>query len=35
MADDLDPAETRERLDSLDVLLAFDGPDRASFLLMS
>ena len=33
MASDLDPAETREWLDSLDAVLAFDGPGRASFLL--
>ena len=33
MADDLDPAETREWLESLDAVLAFDGPDRATFLL--
>ena len=33
MASDLDPAETREWLDSLDAVLEFDGPDRASFLL--
>ena len=33
MADDLDPAETREWRDSLDAVLAFDGPDRATFLL--
>ncbi len=33
MPDDLDPAETREWLDSLDAVLEFDGPDRAYFLL--
>jgi pyruvate dehydrogenase E1 component len=33
MASDLDPAETREWLDSLDAVLEFDGPGRASFLL--
>ena len=33
MASDLDPAETREWLDSLDAVLEFDGPDRAYFLL--
>jgi pyruvate dehydrogenase E1 component len=33
MADDLDPAETWEWPDSLDAVLAFDGPDRATFLL--
>ena len=30
---DFDPAETRDWLDSLDAVLAFDGPDRATFLL--
>ncbi|MBV9092567.1 MAG: pyruvate dehydrogenase (acetyl-transferring), homodimeric type [Streptosporangiaceae bacterium] len=33
MADDLDPAETREWRDSLDTVLEFEGPDRATFLL--
>jgi pyruvate dehydrogenase E1 component len=33
MADDLDPLETREWLDSLDAVLEFDGPQRAAFLL--
>ena len=33
MASDLDPAETREWLESLDAVLEFDGPGRASFLL--
>jgi len=33
MADDRDPVETREWLDSLDAVLEFDGPDRATFLL--
>jgi hypothetical protein len=33
MAQDLDPAETEEWLDSLDAVLEFDGPDRATFLL--
>ena len=33
MPSDLDPAETREWLDSLDAVLEFDGPDRAYFLL--
>jgi pyruvate dehydrogenase E1 component len=33
MQGDLDPVETREWLDSLDAVLAFDGPDRAYFLL--
>jgi pyruvate dehydrogenase E1 component len=30
---DVDPVETREWLDSLDAVLAFDGADRAYFLL--
>jgi pyruvate dehydrogenase complex dehydrogenase (E1) component len=30
MAEDLDPAETRKWLDSLDSVLEFDGPDRAT-----
>jgi pyruvate dehydrogenase E1 component len=33
MPSDLDPAETREWLDSLDAVLEFDGPDRSCFLL--
>ena len=33
MLKDLDPAETREWLDSLDSVLAFEGPERAEFLL--
>jgi pyruvate dehydrogenase E1 component len=33
MADDLDPVETREWLESLDSVLEFDGADRATFLL--
>jgi pyruvate dehydrogenase E1 component len=32
-ADDFDPVETREWLESLDTVLEFDGPDRATFLL--
>jgi pyruvate dehydrogenase complex dehydrogenase (E1) component len=31
MADDLDPAETREWLDSLDAVLAFDGLGPGDF----
>jgi pyruvate dehydrogenase E1 component len=33
MPNDVDPVETREWLDSLDAVLAFDGADRAYFLL--
>ncbi len=33
MLEDLDPAETREWRDALDSVLAFEGPDRAFFLL--
>src|SRR5512135_1263255 len=33
MLEDLDPAETREWLEALDSVLAFEGADRASFLL--
>ena len=33
MLDDLDPAETREWIDALDSVLAFEGADRAFFLL--
>ena len=33
MRNDVDPAETREWLDSLDSVLEFDGADRAYFLL--
>ncbi len=33
MLEDLDPAETREWVDALDSVLAFEGADRASFLL--
>ncbi len=33
MADDPDPVETGEWRDSLDAVLEFDGPDRATFLL--
>ena len=33
MPEDLDPAETREWLDSLDSVLEFEGPERAYFLL--
>ena len=33
MADDFDPVETREWLESLGTVLEFDGPDRATFLL--
>jgi len=33
MPQDLDPLETREWLDALDSVLAFDGADRATFLL--
>ncbi len=32
MADDLDPMETREWLDSLNTVLELDGPDRATFV---
>ena len=33
MLEDLDPAETREWLDALDSVMAFEGADRAFFLL--
>src|SRR5260370_20868818 len=33
MLEDLDPAETREWLDALDSVLAYEGADRAFFLL--
>ncbi len=33
MLDDLDPAETREWREALDSVLAFEGTDRAFFLL--
>ena len=33
MTQDLDPLETREWLDALDSVVAFDGADRATFLL--
>src|SRR6266566_8654272 len=33
MADDLDPVETREWLESLDAVLEFDGLNQAAFLL--
>ena len=33
MLDDLDPAETREWLEALDSVLAYEGADRAFFLL--
>jgi len=33
MPQDLDPVETREWVDALDSVLAFDGADRATFLL--
>src|ERR1017187_313938 len=33
MLEDLDPAETREWVDALDSVLAFEGADRAFFLL--
>src|ERR1700744_3801938 len=33
MLEDLDPAETREWLEALDSVLAFEGTDRAYFLL--
>ena len=33
MPQDLDPVETREWLEALDSVLAFDGADRATFLL--
>lgn len=33
MADDVDPVGTRKWRDSLDAVLEFDGPDRATFLL--
>jgi len=33
MLEDLDPAETREWLEALDSVLAYEGADRASFLL--
>src|SRR6516162_8619060 len=33
MLEDLDPAETREWVEALDSVLAFEGADRAFFLL--
>ena len=33
MAQDLDPRETQEWLESLDSVVEFDGVDRAAFLL--
>ena len=33
MLEDLDPAETREWLEALDSVLAYEGADRAFFLL--
>ena len=33
MRNDVDPIETREWLDALDSVLAFEGTDRARFLL--
>ena len=33
MRNDVDPVETREWLDALDSVLAFEGTDRARFLL--
>ncbi len=33
MLEDLDPAETREWVDALDSVMAFEGSDRAFFLL--
>ena len=33
MLEDLDPAETREWVDALDSVMAFEGADRAFFLL--
>ena len=33
MLEDLDPAETREWMDALDSVMAFEGADRAFFLL--
>lgn len=33
MADYVDPVGTRKWRDSLDAVLEFDGPDRATFLL--
>jgi pyruvate dehydrogenase E1 component len=33
MLEDVDPVETKEWLDALHSVLAFDGPDRATFLL--
>ena len=33
MLEDLDPAETREWLEALDSVLAFEGADRAFYLL--
>ncbi len=33
MLEDLDPAETREWVEALDSVLAFEGADRAFYLL--
>ena len=33
MLEDLDPAETREWVDALDSVMAFEGADRTFFLL--
>ena len=33
MSRDVDPAETREWLDSLDAVVEVEGPERAHFLL--
>ncbi|MBV8328943.1 MAG: hypothetical protein JOZ61_00570 [Verrucomicrobia bacterium] len=33
IASDLDPLETAEWRDALDSVLAFEGPDRANFIL--